>query len=76
MLSPFLQTKYEDCSNPCNVNGAETHCDTNAFCVHVPETHDFRCECKPGFNGTGDLCFGTYLTDTIFLLRILGKMSC
>ncbi|OXA46315.1 Signal peptide, CUB and EGF-like domain-containing protein 2 [Folsomia candida] len=50
-------TKYEDCSNPCNVNGAETHCDTNAFCVHVPETHDFRCECKPGFNGTGDLCF-------------------
>jgi len=43
------------------VEGTETHCHPNAFCVHVQETHDFRCECKPGFNGTGDVCDGELL---------------
>lgn len=34
------------------------HCDPNAFCLLIPETNDFKCECKPGFNGTGKFCRG------------------
>lgn len=37
------------------------HCDPNAYCVLVPETSDFKCECKPGFNGTGMECIGAMI---------------
>ncbi|XP_071439306.1 uncharacterized protein uif isoform X2 [Hetaerina americana] len=46
----------EDCSNPCEMNGPEMHCDANAYCLLIPETSDFKCECKPGYNGTGKVC--------------------
>ncbi|ODN06404.1 Fibropellin-1 [Orchesella cincta] len=49
-------TKIDDCYNPCDVNGVETLCDPNAHCLHIPETGDYVCQCKPGFNGTGDTC--------------------
>lgn len=32
------------------------HCDPNAYCLLIHETSDFKCECKPGFNGTGKVC--------------------
>lgn len=48
-----------ECTNPCETaTEGQTHCDTNAYCILVPETSDFKCECKPGFNGTGMLCTG------------------
>lgn len=40
------------------MNGPEMHCDPNAYCLLIPETSDFKCECKPGFNGTGKFCTG------------------
>ncbi|XP_054265760.1 uncharacterized protein LOC128988471 [Macrosteles quadrilineatus] len=45
-----------DCWNPCEMNGPEMHCDPNAYCLLIPETSDFKCECKPGYNGTGKVC--------------------
>lgn len=55
-------TSKSDCWNPCEMGAAEIHCDKNAHCLLIPETSDFKCECKPGFNGTGkhcvDLCDG------------------
>lgn len=53
----MLQTSVAECSNPCDINGEDMHCDTNAYCLLIPETNDFKCECKPGFNGTGKECF-------------------
>uniref|UniRef100_A0A1B6L5Q2 EGF-like domain-containing protein n=2 Tax=Graphocephala atropunctata TaxID=36148 RepID=A0A1B6L5Q2_9HEMI len=38
------------------MNGPEMHCDPNAYCLLIPETSDFKCECKPGYNGTGKVC--------------------
>lgn len=38
------------------MNGPEMHCDPNAYCLLIPETSDFKCECKPGYNGTGKAC--------------------
>lgn len=35
---------------------AGKHCDVNADCLLIPETSDFKCECRPGFNGTGKVC--------------------
>lgn len=32
------------------------HCDSNAHCLLMPETNDFKCQCKPGYNGTGEEC--------------------
>ncbi|XP_026678835.1 uncharacterized protein LOC103508436, partial [Diaphorina citri] len=49
-------TSKTDCWNPCEMQGSEMHCDTNAYCLLIPETSDFKCECKPGFNGTGKVC--------------------
>ena len=46
-------TKIEDCLNPCNVDGGETLCDHNAYCVLNQETNSHKCECKVGYNGTG-----------------------
>lgn len=40
------------------MNGPEMHCDPNAYCLLIPETSDFKCECKPGYNGTGKVCTG------------------
>uniref|UniRef100_A0A182Y3Y1 Notch n=1 Tax=Anopheles stephensi TaxID=30069 RepID=A0A182Y3Y1_ANOST len=52
-----------ECINPCeDVSDGSPRCDPNAFCILIPETSDFKCECKPGFNGTGmecsDMCNG------------------
>lgn len=49
-------TSKAECTNPCEMNGPEMHCDSNAYCLLIPETSDFKCECKPGFNGTGKFC--------------------
>lgn len=54
-------TSKAECTNPCET-GTEghQHCDANAYCILVPETSDFKCECKPGFNGTGTTCTGKF----------------
>ncbi|XP_075226178.1 sushi, von Willebrand factor type A, EGF and pentraxin domain-containing protein uif [Lycorma delicatula] len=49
-------TSKSECWNPCEMNGPEMHCDPNAYCLLTPETSDFRCECKTGYNGTGKFC--------------------
>ena len=43
--------------NPCE-SGPGIHCDPNAHCLLIPEISDFKCECKPGYNGTGRVCTG------------------
>lgn len=43
-----------ECTNPCD--GPEIHCDANSYCLLIAETSEFRCECKPGYNGTGKIC--------------------
>ena len=32
-------------------------CDVNADCVNLPRT--YRCECKDGFTGDGEMCTGS-----------------
>lgn len=50
-------TSRAECTNPCEtISEGQAHCDSNAYCILVPETSDFKCECKPGFNGTGMAC--------------------
>ncbi|XP_050541159.1 sushi, von Willebrand factor type A, EGF and pentraxin domain-containing protein 1 [Daktulosphaira vitifoliae] len=49
-------TSKSECWNPCDANVAGKHCDINADCLLIPETSDFKCECRPGFNGTGKVC--------------------
>lgn len=50
-------TSRAECTNPCEtISEGQAHCDPNAYCILVPETSDFKCECKPGFNGTGMAC--------------------
>ncbi|XP_073992974.1 sushi, von Willebrand factor type A, EGF and pentraxin domain-containing protein uif isoform X1 [Rhodnius prolixus] len=49
-------TSKSECWNPCEMNGAEMLCDPNAYCLLIPETNDFKCDCKPGYNGTGKVC--------------------
>ncbi|GBP19642.1 Fibropellin-1 [Eumeta japonica] len=49
-------TMESDCTNPCESSGSEMHCDTNAYCLLIPETNEFTCQCKPGFNSTGREC--------------------
>lgn len=51
-------TSIEECSNPCEVHGEQMLCDPNALCLFISETNDFECQCKPGFNGTGEHCTG------------------
>lgn len=53
------------------MNGPGMHCDPNAYCLLVPETSDFKCECKPGYNGTGKVCTGT-----ADLLLLICKQEC
>ena len=55
----ILQTKFEDCADPCNVNGVTPLCDKNANCLIEPISNELICKCKPGFNGTGTFCTGT-----------------
>lgn len=56
----FFQTTKAECWNPCEMNGSEMLCDPNAYCLLIPETNDFKCECKPGYNGTGKACSGNF----------------
>ncbi|XP_026474590.1 sushi, von Willebrand factor type A, EGF and pentraxin domain-containing protein 1-like [Ctenocephalides felis] len=49
-------TSRAECTNPCDMSGPDMHCDTNAYCLLIPETSEFKCECKPGYNGTGKVC--------------------
>ncbi|GAB0094394.1 sushi, von Willebrand factor type A, EGF and pentraxin domain-containing protein 1 [Sergentomyia squamirostris] len=50
-------TSKAECINPCEtITEGQAHCDPNAYCILVPETSDFMCKCKPGFNGTGMHC--------------------
>ncbi|XP_045614794.2 uncharacterized protein uif isoform X1 [Procambarus clarkii] len=49
-------TSMEECSNPCEVHGEQMLCDPNALCLFISETNDFECQCKPGFNGSGEHC--------------------
>lgn len=43
------------------------HCDPNAYCLLNPDTSEFRCECKLGFNGTGKYCTGTCIIDRFII---------
>lgn len=53
-----FQTSKAECSNPCEINGPEMQCHAKAYCVLDPETSEFNCACKLGFNGTGKHCTG------------------
>ncbi|XP_052128948.1 sushi, von Willebrand factor type A, EGF and pentraxin domain-containing protein 1 [Frankliniella occidentalis] len=70
----------DDCSNPCEMNTVEMHCDPNAYCLLLPETSDFKCECKPGYNGTGrvctDVCAGFCDNEGVCVKDIRGNPSC
>lgn len=56
------------------------HCDANAYCLLIPETSDFKCECKPGYNGTGhecvDVCLGYCDNEGVCLKDSRGQPSC
>ena len=56
------------------------HCDANAYCLLIPETSDFKCECKPGYNGTGtectDVCMGYCDNEGVCLKDSRGQPSC
>lgn len=56
------------------------NCDVNAYCFLIPETGKFKCECKPGFNGTGrecyDVCDGYCDNEGICLKDSRGQPSC
>lgn len=62
------------------MNGQEMHCDPNAYCLLIPETSDFKCECKPGFNGTGkecmDVCDGYCDNEGVCVKDVTGTPSC
>jgi hypothetical protein len=76
----IFQTSKAECTNPCEVNGEEMHCDANAYCLLIPETSDFKCECKPGYNGTGhecvDVCLGFCDNEGVCLKDSRGQPSC
>ncbi|XP_059477749.1 uncharacterized protein LOC132198041 isoform X1 [Neocloeon triangulifer] len=73
-------TKEEECVNPCEMSGANMNCDANAYCLLNPETSEFKCECKPGFNGTGtvctDLCAGYCENEGVCVRDARGQPSC
>jgi hypothetical protein len=73
-------TSKAECTNPCEMNGPEMHCDPNAYCLLMPETSEFKCECKPGFNGTGvectDVCDGYCDNDGVCVKDVRGQPSC
>lgn len=73
-------TSKGDCTNPCETSDAEMHCDANAYCLLIPETSDFKCECKPGYNGTGtectDVCMGYCDNEGVCLKDSRGQPSC
>lgn len=76
----FLQTSKDDCTNPCETSGEEFHCDANAYCLLISETSDFKCECKPGYNGTGhectDVCLGYCDNEGVCFKDSRGQPSC
>lgn len=73
-------TNKDECTNPCEMNGKEMHCDANAYCLLIPETSDFKCECKPGYNGTGtnctDVCTGYCDNEGSCIKDLRGQPSC
>ncbi|XP_055387901.1 uncharacterized protein LOC129616312 isoform X2 [Condylostylus longicornis] len=74
-------TSKQECTNPCeHIAEGQQHCDPNAYCILVPETSDFKCECKPGFNGTGmdciDVCDGYCENSGTCVKDIKGVPSC
>ncbi|XP_012280254.1 sushi, von Willebrand factor type A, EGF and pentraxin domain-containing protein 1 [Orussus abietinus] len=73
-------TSRDACTNPCEMNNDDMQCDVNAYCLLIPETSDFKCECKPGFNGTGavctDMCKGYCDNEGLCLKDSRGQPSC
>jgi hypothetical protein len=73
-------TSKSECWNPCEANVAGKHCDVNADCLLIPETSDFKCECRPGFNGTGkackDVCDGYCENKGTCVKDLRGQPSC
>nr|CAD7258137.1 unnamed protein product [Timema shepardi] len=49
-------TSASECFNPCEIRGPDMLCDRNARCLSIPETDKIKCECRPGYNGTGEVC--------------------
>ncbi|XP_076035426.1 sushi, von Willebrand factor type A, EGF and pentraxin domain-containing protein uif [Oratosquilla oratoria] len=49
-------TSKDECSNPCEVHGERMLCHPNANCILLPNSNDYECKCKDGFNGTGEVC--------------------
>lgn len=70
----------DECTNPCEVNGEKMHCDPNAYCLLNEDTSEFKCECKPGYNGTGyecvDVCLGFCLNEGVCKKDNRGEPSC
>ncbi|CAH1282118.1 unnamed protein product [Diabrotica balteata] len=75
-------TSKSECTNPCETNGPEMQCDVNAYCLLIPETGNFDCDCKPGFNGTGkvgdcfDVCEGYCENEGTCVKDVRGQPSC
>uniref|UniRef100_A0A1A9UCN5 Uncharacterized protein n=1 Tax=Glossina austeni TaxID=7395 RepID=A0A1A9UCN5_GLOAU len=74
-------TAKSECTNPCEqIPEGSAHCDPNAYCILVQETSDFKCECKPGFNGTGmectDVCEGFCENAGTCVKDLKGTPSC
>ncbi|KAJ8978624.1 hypothetical protein NQ317_011256 [Molorchus minor] len=69
-----------ECINPCDMNGPQMQCDVNAYCLLIPETNDFKCECKIGFNGTGkeciDVCDGYCDNEGTCIKDVRGQPAC
>ncbi|KAK7873875.1 hypothetical protein R5R35_005737 [Gryllus longicercus] len=73
-------TSKAECTNPCDTEGPDMHCDPNAHCLLIQETSDFKCECKPGYNGTGkvctDVCTGYCDNEGVCVKDSRGQPSC
>ncbi|KAK9881868.1 hypothetical protein WA026_018067 [Henosepilachna vigintioctopunctata] len=51
-------TSRAECTNPCESEESDLNCDVNGYCLLDPDTGKFKCKCKSGYNGTGEVCTG------------------
>ncbi|KAK5649547.1 hypothetical protein RI129_000576 [Pyrocoelia pectoralis] len=66
----IASTSKDECTNPCEMHGPEMHCDTNAYCLLIPETSDFKCECKP------DVCENYCENEGSCIKDVRGQPTC
>jgi len=73
----------EECTNKCRDGKGETElCDRNAICLFHPANNTHRCECKPGYLGSGetgdcvDTCEGRCRNEGLCLKNKYGEAYC